>query len=249
MFLDGAETVAPLGRVGLPPVVGSIAAGVVIGPHTPGMVADATAVAVGAPLLLARSPRLAAGARLLEPVERLVGARPADTPLPEAPAPDRHRVLAGLGPGGRTLLRVLEAARVPPAALELDPETVARERVAGRNVHDGDATGLEARERVGRLARARQVVLPPSRPRSTRRAAAAVRGRCPRIPWGVPAPHPRPRRALPGERRAVPGGDRPARRGPGLAGAPAARSRGAAYAARFWTAKSQFTSLSSQAFT
>jgi CPA2 family monovalent cation:H+ antiporter-2 len=136
---------------------------------------------VTAPLLVANSPRLAAGAALLRPLERLLAVQP-EAPSEAAPPPHDHVVVAGLGLGGRTLLSALEAAGVAYVALELNPETVIAERAAGRNVRYGDATSADVLDHVAHVGSARQVVLLLSDPEAAHRAATLVRRRYPHVP-------------------------------------------------------------------
>lgn len=157
-------------------------AGLVHGEMGATFLAASVATMILAPLLLAQSPRLAAGAALLRPLERLFSMRtePA-TPEKDARLRD-HVVVAGLGHGGRTLLRSLEAAGVPYVGVELNPETVIAERAAGRNVRYGDVTSLEVLDHIAHVGQARQVVLLLSDVAAARQAAAIVRSRHPTVP-------------------------------------------------------------------
>lgn len=137
---------------------------------------------IATPLLVGWSPRFAAGAQLLRPLEALLAVRPPDEPAAAPAAPEGHVVVAGLGLGGRTLVRSLEAAGIPYLGLELDPETVIAERAAGHAVRYGDATSLEVLERVAHLASARQVVLLLSDVEAASRAASLIRERHPELP-------------------------------------------------------------------
>lgn len=147
------------------------------------LLAASVVTMVGAPLVLALSPRLAAGARLLRPLERLLAVRPQEEAPEAAEAPPRdHVVIAGLGLGGRTLALALEAARVPYVAVELNPETVIRERAQGRRVVYGDVTSVDVLEHQLHVPHARQVVLLLSDVAAGRRAAALIRARYPAVP-------------------------------------------------------------------
>ncbi len=136
-----------------------------------------------APLLVAWSPRIAAGARLLRPLERLLAIRPAEGAEAPVEKPLRdHVVIAGLGLGGRTLMASLDAAGLPYVGLELNPETVIAERAQGRDVRYGDATSLEVLEHVAHIAHARQVALLLSDVGAARRAAQVIHDRYPQVP-------------------------------------------------------------------
>jgi CPA2 family monovalent cation:H+ antiporter-2 len=133
-----------------------------------------------APLAMAASPRIAAGARLLRPLERLLGARP---PVEEEPSAhlDGHVIVAGLGAGGQFLLQALAAAQVPAVGIDLDPEVVATLRRAGYRVRYGDIASREVLAHVAEAGRARLLVLLLSDAEGGRRAAAAARSAYPAL--------------------------------------------------------------------
>lgn len=154
-----------------------------IAPQLAAQFLAASVVTMGlAPILLGLSPRLSAGARLLRPLERLLAVRPVEEVPAAEPVLRDHVILAGLGLGGRTLAMALEAAKVPYIAVELNPETVIRERALGRRVVYGDVTSLEVLEHVLHASRARQVALLLSDMEATRRASSILRGRYPDLP-------------------------------------------------------------------
>jgi CPA2 family monovalent cation:H+ antiporter-2 len=132
------------------------------------------------PLLLSLSPRIAAGAALLRPLERLLGARPVVEEKPPEPLHD-HVIIAGLGLGGQLLMLALEAVKVRYVALELNPETVARERLAGRPVRYGDVASVEVLDHVAEAGHAKLLVLMLSDAEAARRAAANAKARFPNL--------------------------------------------------------------------
>lgn len=137
---------------------------------------------IAAPLLVAASPRIGvAGAALLRPLERLLAVPEVDEAERRIPLRD-HVIVAGLGLGGQLLVQALEGARVPYVAVELDPDTVARERAAGRNVRYGDIASDEVLAHVADADSARLLVILVSDADASRRALAAVRARHPRLP-------------------------------------------------------------------
>lgn len=69
-----------------------------------------------------------------------------------------HVLICGFGRVGQSIARLLDAERIPWAALDLDSATVARERNAGQPVHYGDASRSEMLDRLG-AARAQAVVV------------------------------------------------------------------------------------------
>lgn len=134
-----------------------------------------------APLAVAASPRLAAGAALLRPLERLLGARPPEEP-DEAEPLRGHVVVAGLGGGGRFLLDVLRAAHVPSVGLDFDPGALRAERHRGHLVRYGDVTNPEVLAHVAEAGRARLLILLLSDADAGRRAAAMARRLFPDLP-------------------------------------------------------------------
>lgn len=134
---------------------------------------------IAAPLLVAISPRLgAAGARLLRPLERLFEVRALPELAQRAPLRD-HVIIAGLGLGGQLLQRALEATGVPYVAIEMNPDTVAREQSLGRNVRYGDITSAEVLAHVAEAEHARMVVLLVSDAGAARRAVGVIRSQFP----------------------------------------------------------------------
>jgi CPA2 family monovalent cation:H+ antiporter-2 len=142
---------------------------------------------IATPLLVARSPSIAAGARLLAPLERLLGAR-AESDAPAAAPIDAlrdHVVIGGLGHGGRTLAKALHQAGVPFVAIDLDPIAVAAARAEGWPARYADLTSVEALEHAAHVGVARQVVLMLSDPGACGRVAAQLRARHPKLPLMV----------------------------------------------------------------
>ncbi|MFZ5476807.1 MAG: cation:proton antiporter [Myxococcota bacterium] len=134
-----------------------------------------------APLAVAASPRLAAGAALLRPLERMLGARDLDEPEEEKPL-SGHVVVAGLGAGGRLMLEALRAARVPALGIDLDPAAVREVRALGHHVRYGDVTNPEVLARVGEAGRAQLLILLLSDADAGRRAASLSRRLFPEVP-------------------------------------------------------------------
>lgn len=136
-----------------------------------------------APLAVAASPRIAAGARLLRPLERLLKVRePTDAPEPAPAAFSGHVIVAGLGAGGRFLLQSLRAARVPYVGVDLDPESIVEAREAGHPVRYGDIASPEVLDQVVEAGRARLLLLLLSDVEAARRAAAVSRRLHPDLP-------------------------------------------------------------------
>ena len=91
-----------------------------------------------------------------------------------------HVVIAGFGLNGRNLATALADFGVPHVILELNPETVRRERAAGLDIHFGDCTRAAVLEHAG-IERARAFVVAISDPASTRRSVRMARELAPQI--------------------------------------------------------------------
>jgi CPA2 family monovalent cation:H+ antiporter-2 len=81
---------------------------------------------------------------------------------------------------GRNLAAALAECGVPHVVLELNPETVRRERALGLDIHYGDCTRAAVLEHAG-IARARTFVLAISDAASTRRSVRVARELAPAV--------------------------------------------------------------------
>ena len=87
----------------------------------------------------------------------------------------RHVIIAGFGPVGRSLAARLDVQKVPYTVIELNPETVRRQRKLGRSILYGDITNPEVLEAAGaRIADAVVITIPDDE--ATLRAIATARG-------------------------------------------------------------------------
>lgn len=87
----------------------------------------------------------------------------------------RHVIIAGFGPVGRSLAARLDVHKVPYTVIELNPETIRRQRRLGRSILYGDITNPEVLEAAGaREADAVVITIPDDE--STLRAIAIARG-------------------------------------------------------------------------
>lgn len=91
-----------------------------------------------------------------------------------------HVIIAGFGLNGRNLATALAEFDVPHVVLELNPETVRRERSFGLDIHYGDCTRAAVLEHVG-IDRARAVVIAISDAASTRRSVRMARELSPAV--------------------------------------------------------------------
>ena len=85
-----------------------------------------------------------------------------------------HLLIVGYGLNGRNLARAASTAGITYTAVELNPETVARERARGVPLYYGDATQESVLETL-RVRDARVAVIAISDPEATVRAVAAIR--------------------------------------------------------------------------
>ena len=98
----------------------------------------------------------------------------------EGPALADHVVIAGFGLNGQNLAAALGEFGVPHVILELNPETVRRERLAGRDIRYGDCTRAAVLAHAS-LERARAYVIAISDPASTRRSVRIARELSPAV--------------------------------------------------------------------
>jgi CPA2 family monovalent cation:H+ antiporter-2 len=133
------------------------------------------------PLLIALAPRVHVGAKLLGPLEKLLGVEAIDAPQPgEAPRCD-HVVIVGFGPAGQLLARILRRYEHPYLVLDLNVRTVRRMREDGEPIHYGDIGSTETMFHAG-LGQARALVIMVNDPPSADRAISAARHEYPDLP-------------------------------------------------------------------
>ena len=102
-----------------------------------------------------------------------------------APADDRpqltnHVIIAGFGLNGHNLAAALAEFGVPHVVLELNPETVRRERSFGLDIHYGDCTRAAILDHVG-ITRARAYVIAISDAANSRRSVCVARELSPTV--------------------------------------------------------------------
>lgn len=155
-------------------------------------VIDAEAMRVALPIVvlsLVCTPWLMAAARRFSPrlapaplaPWRVAASLRADTadPHPDIMAAVTCRaVIAGFGPVGRAVADRLDLLAIPYTIIELNAETVERQRALGRSIVYGDATNSEVLEAV-RIEGASVVVLAIPDDDATIRACRAIRAKAP----------------------------------------------------------------------
>jgi monovalent cation:H+ antiporter-2, CPA2 family len=133
------------------------------------------------PLVLRFSPHLAAGAKLLKPLERLLGARGMDEPSKTDEKLSGHVVVAGYGVSGRAVAGALKTVGVPYLILEMNAETVRAAQQAGEPAYYADVSSEEALHHA-RVDHARAFLLTINDPGAIKRTIDAVRRVAPEIP-------------------------------------------------------------------
>lgn len=101
-----------------------------------------------APFAIMAGPRL--GDQVVRlPLPRFLRAGEEPPGEEDAPGLRDHLVIVGYGQSGRTLARAAAIGGIPFVAIDLNPETVARERAAGTSIFFGDATAPAILEHAG----------------------------------------------------------------------------------------------------
>jgi CPA2 family monovalent cation:H+ antiporter-2 len=139
--------------------------------------AAAVATMAVTPLLTAALPGWLERLGRTRACRRWLGELPPSTARPELAD---HVVIAGFGLNGRNLASALAEFGVPHVVLEMNPQTVRRERSFGLDIHYGDCTRAAVLEHAG-IARARAYVIAISDPASTRRSVRMARELAPGV--------------------------------------------------------------------
>jgi CPA2 family monovalent cation:H+ antiporter-2 len=99
----------------------------------------------------------------------------------EEPEPwNDHLIIVGYGPAGRNLSVAAQASDIPYLIIELNPETVRKEKAAGQPIHFGDAAQPAVLEHAG-VEKARVLVVGVPDPPATRRVVEQARRHNPRL--------------------------------------------------------------------
>ena len=133
------------------------------------------------PLVMRFSPHLAAGAKLLAPLERLLGVRAIDQPTSDHEKITGHVVVAGYGMGGKMVVNALKTVNVPYIILEMNAETVRAARNEQEPAYYADVTSQEALEHA-RIHDAKAFVLTINDPGAANRALDTVKRCAPEVP-------------------------------------------------------------------
>ena len=145
---------AQFGEFGFVLINGGVTTGLVSQHDAAVVLAAGILSMMAAPLLIRAAPRLRAIERLLRPLERY-------RPPQQEPGDDTlagHIIVAGYGPAGKLLARVLRAAGIPYVVYDLNADAVIAGKNAGFAVHYGDITHPETIAHA-RAAQARAIVV------------------------------------------------------------------------------------------
>jgi len=124
------------------------------------------------PLLISASPRMSGLLYRLPLPERLLAA-PCRT-SPEKFSLKDHLVIIGYGLNGRNVSRAAKSAKVPYVIIEMNPDTVAREKLKGEPIFFGDAANDKVLEYAS-VSEARVIVVAISDVSATHRIISAIR--------------------------------------------------------------------------
>jgi CPA2 family monovalent cation:H+ antiporter-2 len=142
--------------------------------HTYQLFLDVTVLTMGlTPLIMAAAPKVAEAARRL-PLPRSWQTGYLAPLAPKVKTLKDHLVIVGFGVTGRNVSRAAQVAGVPYVIIEMNPETVRRERDRGEPIYYGDATHDEILEHAG-IHAARIVVVAINDPAATRRITELAR--------------------------------------------------------------------------
>ncbi|MDY7031413.1 MAG: cation:proton antiporter [Thermodesulfobacteriota bacterium] len=125
------------------------------------------------PFILMLSPRIADMILRLPMPKRIISGI---HPVTDIDVEDKanHLVIIGFGVNGRNVARAAKIAGIPYTIIEMNPETVQREKAKGEPIHYGDAT-WEAVLHIVNIQEVRIVVIAINDPTATRRITEVIR--------------------------------------------------------------------------
>ncbi|MDD1653907.1 MAG: cation:proton antiporter [Methanomicrobiales archaeon] len=141
--------------------------------------ATALATMAATPFLIASGPGIADRLCRIPLISRTLGARCPVEPMAQIRLRD-HLVIIGFGVTGKNLARAAAAGHIPHIIVEMNPETVRREREAGEPIIFGDATN-DAVLREAAITEARIAVVAINDPVSVRRITDICRRMNPKL--------------------------------------------------------------------
>jgi CPA2 family monovalent cation:H+ antiporter-2 len=116
------------------------------------------------------------------PNRLLTGLRPEmiSESSPDGPRKNDHLIIVGFGLNGKNLAETTRATGIPYLIIEMNPETVLKEKKRGEPIFYGDATREEVLKSAG-LAKGRILVIVIADPAATRRIVGTARKMNPKI--------------------------------------------------------------------
>ncbi len=135
---------------------------------------------IATPLLISSGPRLTDLLSRVPLPERITSGWRMQAGIEKESRLTDHLVIVGFGPNGVSLARAAASSSIPYVIIELNPETVRRERNRGEPVTYGDASGQTTLEHAG-VERARVMVVAIPDPASTRRIIELARRMNPKL--------------------------------------------------------------------
>jgi monovalent cation:H+ antiporter-2, CPA2 family len=131
------------------------------------------------PLLIRGAPRLRFFERLMRPLDKHRAQR--QHKLHEPAPQSGHIVIAGYGPGGKLLSKVLTAVSAPHVIYDLNAEAIARGKVLGEPIHYGDISQEETLQHAN-VRTARAIVVMFNDPQALPRAIETLQRTAPDVP-------------------------------------------------------------------
>ncbi|MCG3172696.1 MAG: Glutathione-regulated potassium-efflux system protein KefC [Myxococcota bacterium] len=133
------------------------------------------------PIIVRVAPHVSAGARLLAPLEKLIGVRGIDEADRKTGELHDHVVIAGYGLAGRLTAEALTASGIPYVVIEINPDSIHAARQITPHVYYGDASSHEVLAHAY-LRNARALVVLINDQRATERIVRAAREAAPNVP-------------------------------------------------------------------
>ncbi|MDQ3023639.1 MAG: cation:proton antiporter [bacterium] len=173
---------AQFGEFGFVLITAGLAVRLITPEETTSLLAAGILSMMVSPLLMRAAPRMRLAERILQPLERF-------TPRTHHPTEDKpvlrdHVVIAGYGPGGKLLSRVLLSHSIPYVLYDLNSDAVAAAQRAGENVRYGDMTHSDTLEHA-QVDNARAVVVMFNDPHALPRTIEQLHRYAPNVPLMV----------------------------------------------------------------
>ncbi len=140
------------------------------------------------PLTMRLAPALSTGAKILEPLEKLLGVKGVAKLEEHGEKLADHVVLVGFGLGGKEISGALTQLGLPYVVLELNAETVKRASADGVPIYYADITTPETLK-LAHVETARAVAILINDPQAAKRAIGTIRRLAPEVPILLRTPY------------------------------------------------------------